>query len=55
MVSRLDSNRNTEAMNPAGIPFHIIFLAKTMAYHPISQADALGRNPKVHVTPAFAG
>jgi len=55
MVSRLDSNRNTEAMNPARIPFHIIFPAKTMTYHPVSRAEALGLNPKLPVTPAFAG
>ena len=55
MVSRLDSNRNTEAMNPASIPFYFIFLAKTMTYHPISRADALGWNSKLPVTPAFAG
>ena len=53
MVSHLDHDRNTEAVNPSAIPFHIIFLAKTMKYHPISCARALGRNPKAPVTPAF--
>ena len=31
MVSRLDYNRNTDAMNLSSIPFHIIFLAKMSA------------------------
>jgi|Deesub1362A_J573_1020465.scaffolds.fasta_scaffold03074_8 hypothetical protein len=31
MVFSLDYNRNTQAMNPFGIPSHIIFLAKTSA------------------------
>ena len=48
MVSHWNYNRNTKALNPASIPFHIIFLAKTMKYYPISFscAEGLGRNPQ---------
>ena len=31
MVSHLDHHRDTEAVNPSVIPFHIIFPAKTSA------------------------
>ena len=55
MISRLDHNRNTEAVNPSSILFHIIFLAKTMKYYPIFGADVPGRNPELLVTPAFTG
>jgi hypothetical protein len=34
---------------------HISFPAKTMKHHPISWADGQGCNPKVFVTPPFAG
>ena len=31
MVFRLGHNRDAEAVNPFGVPFHVIFLAKTNA------------------------
>jgi|Deesub1362A_J573_1020465.scaffolds.fasta_scaffold01692_6 bifunctional DNase/RNase len=55
MVSHLDHDRDTEALNPSRIPSHVIFLAETTKYHPIPCTDGLGRNPKVPVTTSFAG
>jgi len=53
--------KDTRGIQGLGIPIvaqvrnHIIFLAKTMKYYPISRTAGPGRNPKMPVTPPFAG